>query len=135
MNAKSNRGFSLIEVLVATSLLVVGFAAVAYLLIAATAVNGSARHATQAATLAQEKMEELRGLPIDDGALSRSPPGSLDADVDGFHDEPVAGYRRRWSIAPLPASPADVLVIQVVVSRIGDPGSTSLIAMKTRKVD
>lgn len=62
--------------------------------------------------------------------LSPSPPGSLLRDVEGFVDyadaaggwvgaalAPGSGavYARRWAITPLPSSPDDALVLQVVV--------------------
>lgn len=62
--------------------------------------------------------------------LSPSPPGTLLRDVEGFVDyadaagrwvgrvPPASGtgvYARRWAVTPLPASPDDALVLQVVV--------------------
>ena len=55
-------GFSLIEVLVATSLLVVGVAGLAQLFVLSINSNHGARNTTFASILAQQKMEQLRGL-------------------------------------------------------------------------
>ena len=57
-----SRGFSLLEVLVATTIMVVGVAALAQLFVMATRANHRARTTTFAAVLAQQKMEQLRGL-------------------------------------------------------------------------
>jgi prepilin-type N-terminal cleavage/methylation domain-containing protein len=104
------RGFSLLEVVVATSILVVGVAGVAPLLVLASRANQSARNTTQASLLAQQKMEQLRALEwardpsggllsdvdtdltvafaVGSGGsgLRPSPAGSLDRNVDGFCD-------------------------------------------------
>jgi len=58
----SERGFSLLEVLVATTILAVGLAALAQLFAMSTNANKHARATTVATVLAIEKMEQLRGL-------------------------------------------------------------------------
>jgi type II secretory pathway pseudopilin PulG len=70
------------------------------------------------------------GLSAGGAGLSPSPPGTLLRDVDGFVDYAdaagrwvgsalapgsAAAYARRWAITPLPASPDDAVVLQVVV--------------------
>lgn len=55
-------GFSLTETLVATMLLATALVATAQLFAIATRSNASAERSTFAATLAQQKMEQLRGL-------------------------------------------------------------------------
>lgn len=56
------RGFSLLEVLVAMSIVTVGVAALAQLSIVAIRAADGAKTTTTAAVLAQQKMEQLRGL-------------------------------------------------------------------------
>ena len=95
--------------MVATMLLVVGIVATAQMFVLATTGNLSAQRGTYTAALAQEKMEQLRGMtwgydeiglpvtdfatniakspPTDDGVgLSPSPPNTLSANVDGYVD-------------------------------------------------
>lgn len=103
-------GFSLIEVMFATSILTVAVVALAQLFAISTRANGSAKTTTFASLLAQQKMEQLRGLtwgfdslglPLTDTTtnvtvvpeavtggrgLSSSPIGSLGANMDGFCD-------------------------------------------------
>ena len=55
-------GFSLLEVLVATTMMAVGLTALAQLFAVSTRTNYSAKTTTYAAVLAQQKMEQLRGL-------------------------------------------------------------------------
>jgi type II secretory pathway pseudopilin PulG len=104
------RGFSLLEVLFATTILIVGVAGLAQLFALSTRTNTSARSTTYAALLAQQKMEQLRGmtwgfdsagLPLSDTStniaaaaetptggkgLSPSPAGALGANTDGYCD-------------------------------------------------
>jgi prepilin-type N-terminal cleavage/methylation domain-containing protein len=58
----SQEGFSLVEVLVAVVILVTGLIAVAELFIISTNANRAARRVTSTAVLAQQKIEQLRGL-------------------------------------------------------------------------
>jgi type II secretory pathway pseudopilin PulG len=57
-----SRGFSLLEALVATTITVVAVTALAQLAAISTRANDSAKTTTFAAVLAQQKMEQLRGL-------------------------------------------------------------------------
>jgi prepilin-type N-terminal cleavage/methylation domain-containing protein len=104
------RGFSLLEVLIATTILSVSLAALAELCTMSARANGSARTTTCAVILAQQKMEQLRsltwgfdtiGLPFTDTTtdtttvperdaggtgLSRSPGDALLQNTDGYVD-------------------------------------------------
>jgi len=60
--AASTAGFSLVEVLIASSLFVVGIAAMANLTSLGARANAQARTATSAALLATQKVEQLRAL-------------------------------------------------------------------------
>src|SRR5580765_7774854 len=74
------RGFSLLEVLVATTIVAVGVSALAQLTGIATHANRHARQSTMAAVLAQKKMEEL--LAEEAGTLTPSPADALGHNVD-----------------------------------------------------
>jgi prepilin-type N-terminal cleavage/methylation domain-containing protein len=104
------KGFSLVETLIATTIMTVALASLAQLFALSTRNNQSARSTTFAATLAQQKMEQLRGLtwgfdvlglpvtdlttdianvpPTDDEGtgLSPSPADSLRKNYEGFCD-------------------------------------------------
>jgi type II secretory pathway pseudopilin PulG len=73
--ASSEAGFSLVEVLVASVVLMTGLIAVAQMFVASTHQNMEARRVTTTAVLAQQKIEQLRalawgfdefGLPVSD---------------------------------------------------------------------
>ena len=106
----SEGGFSLLEVLFATSILTVAIVALAQLFVVSTRANTSARATTFTAVLAQQKLEQLRsltwgfdgvGLPLTDTStdisalaetptggkgLTPSPQGALGANTDGYCD-------------------------------------------------
>src|SRR4051812_42476103 len=118
-------GFSLLEVLVATSLVAVGVAALAQLVAVAVYANHQAKQSTFAAILAQQKMEALFPEAAS-GVLSQSPAGTLGRNVDGYHDRVDAGgrtYLRRWSIDAVPDSPSRALILQVLVTDLRNRGA------------
>jgi len=123
------RGFSLLEVLVATTIAMVGVVALAQLVAFAANTNLLAKQTTIAAALAQEKLEAL--LPDVAAGQSPSPPDTLDHNIDGYCDFVDAtgrllgagpatpagsAYLRRWSIDPLPDSANHTSVLQVLVA-------------------
>jgi prepilin-type N-terminal cleavage/methylation domain-containing protein len=105
-----NRGFSLIEVLIATTVTTIGTLALAQLCAMSMQMNQDARATTFATVLASQKMEQLRalawtsdalGVPISDLAtdttvaphssvggtgLNVSPPGTLGVNTRGYCD-------------------------------------------------
>jgi len=109
-SSKSESGFSLIETMVATGLLAGAVVVLGQMFAIAMADTTSARTGTFAAVLAEQKMEQLRGLtwgfdiiglpltdttsnialPIQSAAggpgLSPSPSDSLRSNVDGYVD-------------------------------------------------
>ena len=72
MTEKQSReaGFTLLEVIIAISILTVGLLAVAAMQTSAIRGNDSAYHVTEGATWAQDRLEFLMALPYEDSALS-----------------------------------------------------------------
>ena len=101
-------GFSLLEVLVASTIMAVALTTLAQLFVMSTNANMSAKSTTYAAVLAQQKMEQLRGLawgfdtlglPVTDistditvipeqaaGGTGLAPGGSLGQNIRGYCD-------------------------------------------------
>jgi type II secretory pathway pseudopilin PulG len=148
-------GFSLIEVLVAAGILIVGVVGLAQLSLVGAKANDDARATTMATILAQQKMEQLRAASWGSGILAVSPPGVLTGDRAGFVDyldatgastgDGFSGasadtrFVRRWSIAALPSHPSDGVILQVVVQRLstgagesGGPGHAHILSVRTR---
>ncbi len=71
MNEKQSReaGFTLLEVIIAISILTVGLLAVATMQTAAIRGNDAAYRITESATWAQDRLEFLMALPYDNSAL------------------------------------------------------------------
>jgi Tfp pilus assembly protein PilV len=85
-----SRGFTIVEVLVASFVLFVGLVAVAGVVGSTLANTARSEYMTQAATLATEKLEDLNRYPISDANVTVPngiSAGSLAADVTGYYDE------------------------------------------------
>ncbi len=98
----SQRGMSLIEVLIAMVVTVVGILAVANLIVYGIGLQVQARDATSANALAKSKIEELSiSLP--------TVGGNLDDNVTSYSDTPT-GFTRRWVVTAGPAGTLEVTV-------------------------
>jgi type IV pilus modification protein PilV len=73
---RAQRGMTLIEVLVALSILAVVLLALAPLFTVSVRTNASAHQLTNANTLAREKLEELSGYPRNDPRLAVTAPNN-----------------------------------------------------------
>ena len=126
-------GFSLVEVLVASSLLAVAIAGVAPLFATASRANVAARNATYAAVLAAQKIEEIRAAAFPDptdGEMTEY----VDPDGASTEDSDQAAYQRRWTIRSLPNHSAEMVVISVAVSqRAAARNLVRLVTIRTRK--
>jgi type IV pilus assembly protein PilV len=104
-------GFTLLEVLIAISILTVGLLGVAQMQIMGIRGNYFSGNTTAALTLAEEKMEDLLGKSYTDDSLKDDEPGNnanltsittIDHAENVNEDgQPVAGgfYRRIWNVA------------------------------------
>jgi prepilin-type N-terminal cleavage/methylation domain-containing protein len=118
---RDSHGFSLIEVLVATGVLVTVAAGGAQLFAVAIHHDIAARQQLAMSIAAASKIEEVAAL-----AASTAPPasaiGAVDRAVAGYVDTAVvagATFERRWMVAPLGGYSTTAVVIVVrVVSRV-----------------
>ena len=79
----ADRGYTLIEIMIAISIFAIGFLAIASLQITASQNNRTGSEITEAATIATDRIEMLMGLPFDDPLLD---PAALKAETKR-HDE------------------------------------------------
>jgi hypothetical protein len=135
--ATRHDGFSLLEAIIAASLLAAALAHLAQLLATSSSSAVRRRDTLIAGVLAQAKLEELRaatwrfapdGARISDEALGLAPAEALSENVAGWVEEvdrfgapadeqrPVA-YRRRWAVALLDPLDVDTIVLQTCVFR------------------
>ena len=129
---RAERGFSLIEVLVAAAILAVGLLSLAQLLAMTVSANAAAGRTTDATVLAAQKLEDLRAEPW----------SVLDANIGEFADSldrsgrPIdassaAAFRRRWFVEPWLGDPAHTLVIRVVVTTAREEAATVTVRTRT----
>jgi prepilin-type N-terminal cleavage/methylation domain-containing protein len=151
---RSERGFSLIEALIALAITATAFTAAAQLLMQASAATRRARLVTRAAILARSKMEELEslvyavgedGADVEDAGLSESPEGSLVENLPEYCEwfdswgrpagngarPPGASFARRWSVRALDDS-GNTLALQVVVTTGVGPPLATLTTVRSR---
>ncbi|MEA3359635.1 MAG: prepilin-type N-terminal cleavage/methylation domain-containing protein [Thermodesulfobacteriota bacterium] len=89
MKINSDNGFTLIEILIAISILSIGIFSVASMQISAIKGNSSADRLTRATTIAQDKIEQLISVPYNN------------ADLQDINGDGNAGLRNPFP--PLPA--------------------------------
>jgi Tfp pilus assembly protein PilV len=137
MAIRANDGSTLVEVLVATLVLVTGVLGVAQLFLIAAAANAAARDTTVTTTLAAQKVEQLLSAELS-AATGLVDHVDMWGRVVGTGESPPANalYTRRWSFEPLSA---DTVAIRVRVGRSdrsGRSGSmtgeTAVLALKMR---
>lgn len=89
---RGQRGFTLIEILIALVITVLGLSAIAAMFVANAQGTSYARHATEASVLAEDQLE----------LMLTTPSASLTSGFDQVdeHGQPVAsgGYSRVWSV-------------------------------------
>ena len=114
-------GFTIVEVLIALVVLLVGLAGILSMQMTAISATGFERHATEASTLAQDKMEALRTLSST--ALAS---GSDQVDPRGVPD-PAGLFTRDWTVA----SGSNEFTITVKVTWLEGGGDPYTISMST----
>jgi type II secretory pathway pseudopilin PulG len=146
------RGFSLVEAIVAMAITITAALGIAQLSIMSVRANRIARSTTIATVLALQKLEQLQS--VEWTGLKASPPAVLGRNTGGFFDfldanggtleaesSTPAGavFVRRWALDPLWSG--DALVIQVVVAPVGratsavvgrGPEEARLVSIRTR---
>ena len=126
---QNDAGFTLIEVLIAISILAVGLLGVAAMQTSAIQVNSAAGRITTRINWAQDKMEELKALPFSDPWLEAAGnPSGVDS-AGNTHEETTSdGYTVGWDIAdnnPVPNTK------RIVVTVTGKGKTSRLTCMKS----
>jgi hypothetical protein len=125
-------GTTLIEVLVATLVLVSGVLGMVQLFLTAAATNAASRDTTITTTLAAQKVEQLLSSDLSDASAFVD---HIDrwGHVLGTGDSPPrdALYTRRWSIEPLSG---DLVTIQVRCGRTDRSRASGTMPAETRLV-
>ena len=124
----SQAGFTLVEALVAIVILVFGLIAVTNLMLVAASSNSVANQSTAAATIAAQRLEQLKAITFGDVRLA--PGGSVTSDLGGFFSSPddiVPGagqIHSRWQIVTIDP--------QVIFIRVRSEGTGALSVSRSR---
>jgi type II secretory pathway pseudopilin PulG len=122
---RTSAGFTLVEVSVATGILIVTALGTAQLFGLALRQNIMARDHVLMTLLATRALDQLAAAAAS-GTIAASPPDCLDRDCDGFADmagEGGAVYARRWIVSFPPEHAGGTAAIVVRVLRPDAPGS------------
>ena len=128
--SRSESGFTLIEVLIATVIVVVGLVATAQLLIITASMHQLARTSTDATRLAQRKVDELQRVSWNAADLNYllgielSPANTLTQNVANYFETilvdpavPTSGsYDVRWSVTNGPTGTTRWVTVRAVPS-------------------
>ena len=131
-----SHGFTLVEVLIATGLLVTLAAGTAQLFAIAIRHSIAARQQLAMTLAASKKIDEL-SAPIARGDVTMSPAGSLDRDAPGFNDvvvEAGGAFRRRWLVAPATANLSTMVAIVIRVEPVARGATTDYEVATLREV-
>ncbi len=120
------RGFSLVETIVATGLLMAVLLTVAQVMFAAVWSGAQTRARTTCVLLGQQKLEELRSRSWLDIQINAS--GALE-----YIDAPGGRYVRTWS-AVAPSFNSGILLVEVRVAPVESPnGGATFVSARSRK--
>ena len=86
----TEKGFTLVEVLIAVAIFCVGLLAVAMMLDTSIQYNSSARLISEATEIAQYQMEKLMSAPYDDA--------DLDGSFSPYGPNTIANYNVSWTV-------------------------------------
>jgi prepilin-type N-terminal cleavage/methylation domain-containing protein len=122
---RTDRGFTLVEVMICTLILTTGMLAIAGLLGVSTQMQIGARESARSMRLAQEKLDQLMKLNFDT-APGIAVGGSLDADTANYFEQPDDGVTVRWLVENGPVEDTRVVTVRVVNLHAQQHRETSL---------
>ncbi len=135
LNARAQRGVSLIEALVALAIMAFGLLGVAAMQSSLRATADTSRQRAEAVRMAQQKIEQLRGFAV----LAGAPSGQLDYDdVVSGNDTPAppSGYEntaftRSWTVTPPGTGDPAFKIVSVTVSWSDRQGIADSVTLAT----
>lgn len=119
---RDERGFTLIEAVIAAALLTIALVALAELLAVSIRMHQLGRNSTTASRLAQDKFEELMKMNfLTNPAIQVNATDTLASNVTNYFDAPAnSGYTRRWRVqaGPPNADPNIAAKMRTVTVRL-----------------
>jgi type IV pilus modification protein PilV len=125
------RGFTLIEVLIATALLSFGLLSVASMQVVAVRVNTSSQRLALATTLVQDKVEELMALPFTHASLADTTPVGSFQSYTATNPSPPPGYTLTWQVDVNAAGDSRTVIVTAQWMKYGQPRDFSLSFTRT----
>lgn len=126
----TSRGFSLIEAMIALTILIFMLIAIGYLLVSTLETTGEARRLSAAVVLAQDQIERLRSIAYEDIASGSDGPLSESGEATG----PGRYFQRSWtaaaSVDPPGVPPTGTSTLAVLV-QWGEKDGTRQIQFRT----
>jgi len=124
---RGEKGSSVVEIMVALIVLGVGVVAAMRALPESGAKTTRSRNMTTAVNIAQEKMEELMGMPFGDAELSQGDHVDADNPIRG-------GYSRTWTIADdTPVSGMKLISVSVTFPTASADSTATLRTFKSTR--
>jgi Tfp pilus assembly protein PilV len=129
----SETGFSLVELMIASVILLVGVVSVMSMVLFALSANYASRIESAAMRLSQQKLEELRSLPLDDmKLLGPGNPLNAESNID-FSADPDPAYASSTSLT-LNKTKNTTLHFETRWN-VAAQGTRKMITVATRKTD
>lgn len=126
---RGERGFTLVETLIAMVILTVGLVSMAELMAITLRMQMMGRNETAAIRLVQSKIDEL--VAVDFANATVAVGGDLDTDVANYNDDPADGFHRRWEIAAITGETnVRTLTVRIIPER-NDRRTTAQVQLTT----
>lgn len=117
MPATNERGFTLVEVLVALVIATIGLVSLAQLMAITLRMQMLGRNETAAIRMAQSKIDQLVAVNFTNATVAVG--GSLTSNVTNYNDTPESGYLRRWQISAISGETRiRSLTVKVIPTRV-----------------
>jgi prepilin-type N-terminal cleavage/methylation domain-containing protein len=125
----NERGFTLIEVLIAMVIMTIALVAMAELMAITLRIQMLGRNETASVRLVQSKIDQLVAVNFSSATVAVG--GSLSSDVTNYNDTPTAGYKRRWQIAAIAGETRVRTLTVTVIPDVKDNRTTRSVQLTT----
>jgi len=125
----NERGFTLIEVLIAMVIMTIALVAMAELMAITLRIQMLGRNETASVRLVQSKIDQLVAVNFTNATVAVG--GSLSSDVTNYNDTPTPGYKRRWQIAAIAGETRVRKLTVTVIPDVKDNRTTRSVQLTT----